>query len=74
MVFQFLITKGIRTDCSSTLSDGTIYKRNILKTEQSCLPPLHLEKNYSLSQNGWDTLESPCPVNVGVQDLVNEPR
>ena len=45
MVFQFLITKGIRTDCCSTVSDGTIYKRNIVKTEQSCLPPLYLEKN-----------------------------
>ena len=30
--------------------------------------------NYSLSQNGWDTLGSPCPLNVGVQDLVTEPR
>ena len=29
-------------------------------------------KNYSLSQNGWDTLGSPCPLNVGVQDLVTE--
>ena len=29
---------------------------------------------YSLSQNGWDTLGSPCPVNVGVQDLVTKPR
>ena len=31
-------------------------------------------KNYSLSQNGWDTLGSPCPLNVGVQDLVTKPR
>ena len=30
--------------------------------------------DYSLSQNGWDTLGSPCPLNVGVQDLVTEPR
>ena len=30
--------------------------------------------NYSLSQNGWDTMGSPCPLNVGVQDLVTEPR
>ena len=29
-------------------------------------------KNYSLSQNGWDTLGSPCPLNVGVQDLVTK--
>ena len=29
---------------------------------------------YSLSQNGWDTLGSPCPLNVGVQDLVTKPR
>ena len=31
---------------------------------------------YSLSQNGWDrrALGSPCPLNVGVQDLVIEPR
>ena len=29
---------------------------------------------HSLSQNGWDTLGSPCPLNVGVQDLVTEPR
>ena len=28
---------------------------------------------YSLSQNGWDTLGSPCPLNIGVQDLVTEP-
>ena len=30
--------------------------------------------NCSLSQNGWDTLGSPCPLNVGVQDLVTERR
>ena len=32
--------------------------------------------SYSLSQNGWDrrALGSPCPLNVGVQDLVIEPR
>ena len=30
--------------------------------------------SYSLSQNGWDTLGSPCPLNVGVQDLVTELR
>ena len=30
--------------------------------------------NCSLSQNGWDTLGSPCPLNVGVQDLVTKPR
>ena len=29
---------------------------------------------YSLSQNGWDTLGCPCPLNVGVQDLVTELR
>ena len=29
-------------------------------------------KNYSLSQNGCDTLGSPCPLNGGVQDLVAE--
>ena len=52
MVFQFLITKGIQTDCSSTVSDGTIYKRSILKTEQSCLPPLYLEKKLQ-SQSKW---------------------
>ena len=28
--------------------------------------------NYSLSQNGWDTLGPPCPLNVGVQDLVTK--
>ena len=27
-----------------------------------------------LSQNGWDTLGSPCPLNVVVQDLVTEPQ
>ena len=32
------------------------------------------KSNYSLSQNGWDTLGSPCPLNVGVQDLVTKPR
>ena len=30
MVFQFLITKGIRTDCSITVSNGTIHKRNVV--------------------------------------------
>ena len=30
--------------------------------------------DYSLSQNGWDTLGSPCPLHVGVQDLVTKPR
>ena len=29
-------------------------------------------KNYSLSENGWDTLGSPCPLNVGGQDLVTK--
>ena len=29
---------------------------------------------HSLSQNGWDTLGSPCRLNVGVQDFVTEPR
>ena len=29
---------------------------------------------YSLSQNGWDTLGSLCPLKVGVEDLVTEPR
>ena len=33
MVFQFLITKGIRTDCSTTVSNGTIHKRNIVNIE-----------------------------------------
>ena len=35
MVFQFLITKRIRTDCSITVSNGTIHKRNIVNIEQS---------------------------------------
>ena len=30
--------------------------------------------NYSLSQNCWDTFVSSCPLNVGVQGLVTEPR
>ena len=30
--------------------------------------------NYRLSQNGWDTLGYPCPLDVGGQDLVTEPR
>ena len=34
----------------------------------------NLNFTYSLSQNGWDTLGSPCPLNVGVQDLVTELR
>ena len=29
---------------------------------------------YSLSQNCWDTFVSPCPLKVGVQDLVTKPR
>ena len=36
-------------------------------------PLLSLLPSYSLSQNGWDTLGSPCPLNVGVQDLVTKP-
>ena len=30
--------------------------------------------NYSLSQNGWDSLGSPCPLNVGAQELVTKPQ
>ena len=33
-----------------------------------------VQVNYSLSQNCWDTFVSPCPLNVGVQGLVTEPR
>ena len=33
-----------------------------------------LESDYSLTQNCWDTFVSPCPLNVGVQGLVTEPR
>ena len=33
-----------------------------------------VNSTYSLSQNGWDTLGSPCALNVGVQDLVTKPR
>ena len=32
------------------------------------------KRSYSLSQNCWDTFVSPCPLNVGVQGLVTEPR
>ena len=38
------------------------------------IPTLTYYYNYSLSQNGWDTLGSPCPLNLGVQDLVTKPR
>ena len=30
--------------------------------------------SFSLSQNCWDTLVSPCRLNVSVQGLVTEPR
>lgn len=30
--------------------------------------------DYSVGQNCWDTFVSPCPLNVGVQDLVTEPQ
>ena len=43
-----------------------------LEPTRSHIPKIPLK--YSLSQNGWDTLGSPCPLNVGVQDLVTEPR
>ena len=33
-----------------------------------------LESYYSLTQNCWDTFVCPCPLNVGVQDLVTEQR
>ena len=33
-----------------------------------------LTKKTSLSQNCCDTFVSPCPLNVGVQGLVTEPR
>ena len=33
MVFQFLITKRIRTDCSTTVSNGTLHMRNIVNIE-----------------------------------------
>ena len=32
------------------------------------------ENTDSLSQNGWDSLGFPCALNVGVPDLVTEPR
>ena len=35
---------------------------------------IYIYKDYSLSENGWNTLGSPCPLNVGVQDLVTKPR
>ena len=35
---------------------------------------LYSPNSYSLSQNCWDTFVSPCPLNVGVQGLVTEPR
>ena len=35
---------------------------------------LFFSSNHSLSQNCWDTFVSPCPLNVGVQHLVTEPR
>ena len=43
-----------------------------LEPSRSHIPKIPLK--YSLSQNGWDSLGSPCPLNVGVQDLVTEPR
>ena len=45
-----------------------------LKKKSIANQTLPHHSNYSLSQNGWDTLGSPCPLNVGVQDLVTEPR
>ena len=45
-----------------------------LKKKLDTNQTLRHRSNYSLSQNGWDTMGSPCPLNVGVQDLVTEPR
>ena len=46
-----------------------IFRHN---SQLGVIPKIPLK--YSLSQNGWDTLGSPCPLNIGVQDLVTEPR
>ena len=47
---------------------------NIVRSSRFILSPESAFNTYSLSQNGWDTLGSPCPLNVGVQDLVTKPR
>ena len=41
-----------------------------LEPTRSHIPKIPLK--HSLSQNGWDTLGSPCSLNVPVQDLVTE--
>ena len=43
-----------------------------LEPTRSHIPKIPLK--HSLSQNCWDTFVSPCPLNVGVQGLVTEPR
>ena len=50
-----------------------IYFRPVLQWHNNDDAVRHSILLYSLSQNGWDTLGSPCPPNVGVQHLVTEP-
>ena len=50
----------------STLAKNYFNKRTKLEAVRAL--------TYSLSQNCWDTFVSPCPLKVGVQDLVTEPR
>ena len=45
----------------------------IIESENCVLISLEMhELSTALSQNGWDSLGSPCPLNVGAQDLVTE--
>ena len=43
-----------------------------LEPTRSHIPKIPLKQ--SLGQNCWDTFLSPCPLYVGVQGLVTEPR
>ena len=58
---------------------GEAHLPSFFLARHSCFPLVHILfpcplAYYSLSRNCWDTFVSPCPLNVGVQGLVTEPR
>ena len=72
-VLSYLCSRKRFSKCSVVeITEGSTGNNCILNILNSL--PLWHRQCYSLSQNGWDTLGSPCPLNVGVQDLVTKPR
>ena len=67
---QDLVTEPRKTTLRGTRGAREGKTQRLVKVSQRFLS----ETAVSISQNGWDTLGSPCPLNVGVQDLVTEPR